>query len=57
MYMLYIAYVYGRDDCIRMIYIDGGIVGGVGVNVLYSAAFGFHSTKVKNILYKKWCKV
>ena len=33
-------------------YRDGGIVGSVGVNVLYSAAFGFHSTKVKNILYK-----
>ena len=29
-----------------------GVVGSVGVNVLYSAAFGFHSTKVKNILYK-----
>ena len=28
-------------------YRDGGIVGSVGVNVLYSAAFGFHSTKVK----------
>ena len=32
---------------------DGGIVGSVGVDVPYSSAFGFHSTKVKNILYKK----
>lgn len=32
-------------------YRDGGIVEGVGVDVLYSAAFGFHSTKVKNIIY------
>ena len=27
-----------------------GIVEGVGVTLVYSAAFGFHSTKVKNIL-------
>ena len=33
-------------------YRDGGIVEGVGVNVLYGAAFDIHSTKVKNILYK-----
>ena len=31
-------------------YRGGGSVEGVGVDVLYSAAFGFHSTKVKNIL-------
>ena len=34
-------------------YRDGGIVGSVGVDVLYALAFGFHSTKVKNIIYKK----
>ena len=33
-------------------YRDGGIVGSVGVDVPYSVAFGFHSTRVKNILYK-----
>ena len=33
-------------------YRDGGIVYDVEVNVLYGAAFGFHSTKVKNIIYK-----
>ena len=33
-------------------YRAGGSVEGVGVIFVYSAAFGFHSTKVGNILYK-----
>ena len=35
-------------------YRDGGILVEVELNVLYALAFGFHSTKVKNILYKDW---
>ena len=34
-------------------YRGGGIVVEVESNFLYSPAFGFHSTKVKNIIYKK----
>lgn len=33
-------------------YRDGEVVYDVESNVLYAPAFGFHSTKVKNILYK-----
>ena len=33
-------------------YRDGGIVEGVGVDVPYALAFGFHSTTLSNILYK-----
>ena len=46
----YIAYVCVRIRIVLEWYRDGGIVEGVGVDALYSAAFGIHSTRVKNIL-------
>ena len=52
MYILYIAYMCIGVMIVLEGYRDGGIVVEVGVSVPYSVAFGFHSTKVKNILYK-----
>ena len=50
--MLYSLYVYIGVMIVLEWYRDGGIVVEVGVDVPYALAFGFHSTKVKNIIYK-----
>ena len=50
-YIIY-AYMYIGVMIVLELHRDGGIAEGLGVNVLYALAFGFHSTKVKNIMYK-----
>ena len=45
-------YVYRRDGLYWNEFRIGGIVEGMGRKMPYALAFGFHSTKVGNILYK-----